>query len=345
MARFLPYLLILLLTACDSERILPASTGAAGEVMVVIQEAHWNAEMGEVLRGSLEQWIKGMPQREPRFTVVQFTPPTFSNMLRTHRNIIMAEVSPKITKAEVRKEFEHWSKGQIVITIVAPSTKIWIETFNQNADRINELIDRTERKRLQISQAKRDDPAHGVRTRDHFGIEITVPKDFIMVLGNDEFMHFRRDRILQTRTSNGPSMSHQVIDGILVYSYSYTSDSTFTREELMQKRDTLLKAFMPGPADGSFMTTQKFFEDLDLRPSLRQVPVDSLFATEMRGLWGMVGAKMGGPFISVSFVHPDGDRVIAVEGYVHAPQFEKREFLRSIDAIIYSIVPVVGESS
>lgn len=346
MLRFVSYSLgLLLLVACNTDRILPASTGSAGEVLVVMTDAHWESDMGEALRGSMEQWIEGLPQREPRFTLVHFTPATFSSMLNTHRNIIIAEMSPKIAKAEVRHDFEHWSQGQVLVTIVAPSTKIWVETFNQHADRINELIDRTERKRLQASQAKRDDPAHTARTEEHFGISMNVPKDFIMALGNDEFMHFRRDRLMQTRSANGPAMSHQVIDGIVIYSYPYTSDSTFTRDALMDKRDTLLRKYMPGPVDSSYMATQRFFQDLDLRPSLRQVPLDTLFATEMRGLWGMVGAKMGGPFISVSFVHPDGDRVIAVEGYVHAPQFEKREFLRSIDAIIHSARPVLKETS
>jgi hypothetical protein len=84
------------------------------------------------------------------------------------------------------------------------------------------------------------------------------------------------------------------------------------------------------------MATQRFFQDMDLRPTLRETLIDSTYATEMRGLWGMVNAKMGGPFVSVSFVDPSGTRVIAIEGYCHAPQFDKREFLRYIDAIVHS---------
>ena len=41
--------------------------------------------------------------------------------------------------------------------------------------------------------------------------------------------------------------------------------------------------------------------------------------------------------MSVSFVSSSGKEVIAVEGYCFAPQFDKREFLRYVEAIVYSV--------
>ena len=327
---------VLVFTSCDDSRILPKSTGTAGELLVVMDGVHWEGEPGKALKASFQQWIKGLPQREHRFTLVNFSHAGFSGMLNSHRNIILAEIGTSVQKAEVRKEFEHWSKDQLLVQIVAPDVDQWLSVFNQQAEQISDLFDTTERARIQKSQVKLEDAAHGARTEKHFGVNVKIPKDFIMVDGNDEFMHFRRDWAIRSRTSNGPDMSHNVIDGVFVYSYPYTSDSTFTRDALMDMRDSRLREYVAGPTEGSYMATQRFFQELDLRPSMKAVTLDSEFATEMRGLWGMVGAKMGGPFISVSFVNKERNAVVAVEGYVYAPQFDKREFLRYIDAIVYS---------
>lgn len=327
---------ILAITACDDQRILPPTTGTAGEVMVIMDAVHYETDPGEAVRGAFQQWILTLPQREPRFTLVNFSHASFTSMLRTHRNVFIGEIDPSIKKAEVRKQQDLWAKGQLVVQVVAPNVTEWLKVFNQQAAQIAELIDEKERERLQLAQRKLEDPVHAQRTSQHFGVNVHIPKDFIMIDGNDEFMHFRRDRKIRSRTSNGPDLAHNVIDGIMVYSYDYVDDSTFTRKALMDRRDSLLKAYVPGPRRGSYMATQRFFEDMDLRPSMKAVTLDDRFATEMRGLWGMVNAKMGGPFVSVSMVHESRGKVVAVEGYAYAPQFDKREFLRYVDAIVYS---------
>ena len=304
--------------------------------MVVMDGIHYQGEPGKAVKGAFQQWILTLPQREPRFTLVNFSHASFGGMLNTHRNILVADIDPTIEKAEVRKQVDHWANNQLVIQVVAPNITEWLEVFNQQAAQISEIIDNTERGRLQQRQRKLEDPAHADRTERHFGVRVNIPKDFIMITGNDEFMHFRRDRNIRSKTANGPDMAHNVIDGIMVYAYDYVDDSTFTRKALMDKRDSVLKEYVEGPRTDSYMITQRFFQDLDLRPSMKGVALDNAFATEMRGLWGMEGAKMGGPFVSLSFVNEAKNKVVAVEGYVYAPRFDKREFLRYVDAIVYS---------
>ena len=45
---------------------------------------------------------------------------------------------------------------------------------------------------------------------------------------------------------------------------------------------------------------------------------------------------MGGPFISDAFLSADGKNVIVIEGFVYAPKYDKRDYLRQVEAIIYS---------
>ena len=83
-----------------------------------------------------------------------------------------------------------------------------------------------------------------------------------------------------------------------------------------------------GPSKGSYM---KLYEEL--YPVQRDLNVSSTFVKELRGLWNMHGAFMGGPFICYSFVEKSTSKMILFYGYVFAPKFDKREYLRELEAV------------
>ena len=57
----------------------------------------------------------------------------------------------------------------------------------------------------------------------------------------------------------------------------------------------------------------------------------------MRGLWEAVNDQMGGPFCSFSFVDPSGQNCSTVDGFVEAPEEDKRDYFREVEAIVKSI--------
>ena len=57
---------------------------------------------------------------------------------------------------------------------------------------------------------------------------------------------------------------------------------------------------------------------------------------EARGLWEVYNDFMGGPFVSHSFYSKDGRYIIVLDGFVYAPKFDKRQYLRQVEAIMYS---------
>ncbi len=46
---------------------------------------------------------------------------------------------------------------------------------------------------------------------------------------------------------------------------------------------------------------------------------------------------MGGPFVSYTFTPPANSDIITVEGFVYAPRFDKRNYVRHLEAILSSI--------
>jgi hypothetical protein len=57
----------------------------------------------------------------------------------------------------------------------------------------------------------------------------------------------------------------------------------------------------------------------------------------LRGLWKVHGDFMGGPFVSVTTLDPIRGRVLTLEGYIYAPRKDKRELMRQVEAMIYSV--------
>jgi hypothetical protein len=57
----------------------------------------------------------------------------------------------------------------------------------------------------------------------------------------------------------------------------------------------------------------------------------------MRGLWRLVNDFMGGPYVTLAELDASNQRVVIALGYVYAPSKNKRNFLRQVEAMIYSL--------
>ena len=57
---------------------------------------------------------------------------------------------------------------------------------------------------------------------------------------------------------------------------------------------------------------------------------------QVRGLWDVENDFMGGPFVSQSFYSPDGSEVFVAEAFVYAPRYDKRQYLRQVESILFS---------
>jgi len=46
---------------------------------------------------------------------------------------------------------------------------------------------------------------------------------------------------------------------------------------------------------------------------------------------------MGGPFFSMTMYDEPNQRIVTVEGYAYAPYFDKREYIREVEAVVKSL--------
>ena len=125
---------------------------------------------------------------------------------------------------------------------------------------------------------------------------------------------------------------HATSQAVLIYKYPATQDAgLFTLDNIIATRNRFMQENVPGPYEGTYMTTATAFE-----PTMRYLRFHGREFVETRGFWDVYNYFMGGPFVSHSFYSQDGKDIIVMEAYVYAPIYDKRQYLREVESLLYS---------
>lgn len=308
------------LGACnDQTNMRKKITGKAGELVVVVPDPTWEGATGKSFREIMAQPQLGLPQDEPIFDLINVPPSAFKEIFRASRNIVRIKISTTIDTSEVKFRKDIWAWPQAVVDINASSTEEFNQLLKKNSDRIVAFMLKAERDRLQMNYRNYHDKAAKNIIKDKFNIQLNVPPGFKVTKQEKDFVWVRYET---------PDISQ----GIMIHSFPYQSDSTFTQQFLLNKRDSILKANVAGPAEGSYMTTER-----QLPPVFNVFQFKKNYASEMRGLWRVEGDFMGGPYINLTVLDAANNRIVMLDGYVYAPRFDKRNLLRQVEAMMYSL--------
>lgn len=298
---------------------MPSVTGKAGDVLIVIEKPYWESEIGSDLRTILAAEYPFLPQKEPSFTLYNTNHTSFKNYgsYAPHRNIVIVNIGESFDTTRVAYQEDIWAAPQIVITVSAPDKDAAHDIILKEQDRIMNALEQGERNRIITTSKKYQE----VALRD------IVLKDF----GGSPY--FPQNYSLKKRTSNFTWISYETTytnQGIFIYKYPYNGEE-ITFEKAVAIRNEFLKANVPGMRDNSYMTTSTM-----IQPGFKWIKYKNMTFAELRGLWEVEGDFMGGPFVSHMFLDRDNRNVIVLEGFVYAPKFDKRNYLRHVESILYS---------
>ena len=310
--------------SCDeiNERVLPSSTGKAGDLLIVMDSVYYNHSAGDAVKQTFSQEQDGLPQPEPLFNIIQVPQRSFARIFHPMRNIIMVNVEKEAKiKLTVRKDV--WAESQMVVTITAPTGKIAAETITKNAAALLDYFNNKEIARLHAKFRVNANSKNSQLINEKFGLSLNLDELYTVAQEAEDFMWLRKDK-----TAGG----HQISQNIMIYTYPYVSDSTFDVGQLVEKRNYYTKKYIVGSNEGSYMLSYKEYV-----PIQKEVSLNGVYVNELRGLWYMHRDFMGGPFINYSLVDEKNNRVICIDGYVYSPKFDKREFLREQEALIKTI--------
>ena len=81
------------MSSCSGGGItLPNATGAAGEILLVIDDSIANSAAGDSIYRLLDRDVPGLPQSEPHFNISKTKHSGFTNLLKPARNIVIVNV-------------------------------------------------------------------------------------------------------------------------------------------------------------------------------------------------------------------------------------------------------------
>ncbi len=298
---------------------MPGVAGKPGEILVVMDTAQFNKKPGLAIKEKLQRAQVALPQAEPIFELVNIPPHSYKNIFRRYRNILVVDIDDQYSKPRFAVRKNVHAQPQTVIHAQAGDFKSLQNLFAQKGETIAGKFMEAERQRYINTYRNMSNQGAMKRIKEKFGIELVIPKGYSLAIDTNNFAWIEHD-------------PRDYIQGILIYKHEYKGDQSFKMEHLMEVRDKFTKKYVPGPSLDSYMTIEK-----EIIPYLDKKTINGHEVAFMRGLWKVENDFMGGPFINVSVLSKDKKHVITVDGFVYAPSFSKRDYLRQLESIIYTL--------
>jgi len=305
------------LVSCNSgknELILKSSTGRINSMLLVIKNSQWNTQIGKTIKDFVYQPVVGLTQPEVQFRVTQISPEKFNALFENNRNILVVGITRKATFKIVSNKY---ADPQKFITITGKNEADLIAQIKLHFDEIKNVFKQGDLSLYQQKLAKKAWDNEKFLALNKF--KMIVPKKYRIVENKQDFLWLRK---------------HLINDGslnILAYTMPLTNEN-LTQSEILSKRDSIGKKHLPGQLLNSYMQTS-----YKLEPSIISYKINGVKAYEIRGIWEVKNDFMGGSFINYSFIDTKNKRVLCLDGFVYAPNQDKRDYIFELEAIFKSL--------
>jgi hypothetical protein len=338
----------------------PDAVGQTGTLYVVADSATWNGPVGEAIRGELGRGLATLPQPEPAFTLIrQDLTEQFFNQLRRQHAVLFAGpyTRPSTTGRFLRARLDSagvaalerggngvflrpdlWATRQLVAYATGPDDESVAAQVRARGDELRRAYDALARQRLtrdMFERARQTDIED--RLLERHGFAVGVQHDYVLV----------RDTTFVTDAGTAGTFvrlrrlaASDSWRDLFIYFEEDPRLERLNRESVLALREDLSRRFIRGADDSTYIRVEDRFPDR--RPIVTDtVGLNGRFALETRGTWYLGdeagrSAGMGGPFVNYAFYDEDSGRFYMIDGMVFAPRFDKREFLRQMEAIAHT---------
>ena len=310
---------LMALVSCGnrSEVLLPNVSGKAGEVIVVMNKPDWEGALGNATRELLAADCPWLPVREPLYSLVNIAPADLSNLFKVHRNIVFFDIDPQVAESGVKYLKDRWARPQCLVSVAAPTSEEAIHFLATDGGKISAYIEQAERDRVISNTLHYEEkPLYG-KVSEVFGGSPHFPTGYSLKKRTSDFVWVADEKQYTNQA-------------VLIYKYPAEEDP-FTIEKIIAHRNAILKANVPGMFDNTWMTTGDY-----PAPYIEYLKYRGRSFAQVRGWWEVENDYMAGPFVSHSFYSPDGKEVVVAEAFLYAPKYDKRQYLRQVESILYS---------
>lgn len=308
-------------SSCDDARksLLPQVSGKEGEVLVVTNRGDWNGTLGGIIRDSLSQPYPYLLNPEPTFDVSFVPNSSFTDIFRTHRNIFIVNVDPKVTEPGVIYKHDQWAAPQCVIKLNAASSEEAADLFREKCSTIMTFIEQSARDCAIINNRKYEERSFVAQVKKMAGGAPNFPFGYSLKKGTDDFIWISQE-------------SQYVIQDVLIFKYPIVEGvDMMDPQNLKNDINEMLMKNVPGPIENSYMMITPGFE-----PYIGYKKYKDNHFAEIKGLWETYNEFMGGTFTAHAYYSPNGTEMVVIFGFVYTPKYDKRTYMRQLEAILYS---------
>lgn len=346
-------LMILLLVAisvsgCGEEvqrsmRPVPVAFGKINQLVVIADQDVWDGPVGDTLRFYYSSAFPILPQPEPmldlsHFTAEQLAADPLRKELRNYMiisnmsdqdseasKLIQKDVGEeKVRQAREEGKFpslagrDKWAKGQLLVYQFAFSEDQLIEVLKRNFPAVLKRIHEADAEKIEATVYLDGESATLKReVEEKMGIRLRVPNEYKLAIEDENVIWMRKETAFQS-------------SNILVYKVKYTQQSQLSKEGLKAVRDSIGRKYISSTLPNTYMK----INDVDLPLLVDETTIDGHYAIEARGIWEIENDYMGGAFISYLVHNPESNELVFLDGFVHAPGEEKRDFMQYLEYIL-----------
>jgi len=336
----IPFIAIILITACDSD-YRPMSIGGIDEVIVVMDSTMWDSETALAIEETFGKGIETLPGYEPTYRLIfrDFNTNAELDDLRRYKNLIFA--SPiddennvaTLIRAILSEDVEQrvrngdsfafpmtdrWVRDQWVLLLTSTDDDALAERImNSESALVGNLLDQEFERRKREVYRRGEQFAINDSLWENHGWMVRMQHDYNWTVKQDDAAVFRRylpenDRWIMAWWKDG------------------VEDIDFLdRDWINATRDSLLELYMRGERDGSYLTTE-YRRPVNTQEIERD---DHIIGFETLGTWTMTNDFMGGPFVNFVYYDPKVERLFMIEYGQFAPSVGKRRFVRQFRAM------------
>ncbi len=342
--RFIIFVILLLnLFACNNEEVnnenfsyLPDAVGGYSTLNIVADQTLWDNGLKKQVEPIFTKEIRGLLNREPEFDLQTIRSKAFNRLFQRQRHILIFVTSKKISKKGISVKKNIFAKGQIIVQVSGSSNKETTQIFNEKKLQIFKLFENHRTSIIQKLAKLKNNLSLENQLSNSQGIQLIIPQSYQLALDTDNFFYVTKKAKIKCEKFNHGSCYIQT--GIFTYFFDYTSQDIFTPNKFIAMRDSITKLYIEGSSQrDSLRSYMKVYKGLSV--STKDVNINGNFAFEVKGWWDLQNGTMGGPFVSVAYVDELRNRVIVVDAFVFGPNFNKRRFIKELEAVCLSIQP------
>lgn len=295
-------------------------SGSANEVLVVMNKALWKGAVGDTIKAFLGQPQASLPVPEPVFDLINLPLANFEKNVKSHRNVLLVEISPSADTTALLYKDSPWAKSQVLFKIVAPSDSVFYQIFNANKEKIMGSFLKAERERLVDVYKKTSDNKIFNLFKNKYNMLLYCPVGYMIRKDSSDFVWISSETKLDSK-------------GLIFFQENYENEGQFNDLVIIDRVNQELKKHIPGPLPNTWMAL-----DTRLPVTVGNYNYQGMYyAVMMRGLWNVVNDFMGGPYVLNVVLDEAHNRIIYMLGYVYAPEDKKRNKLRQVESILYSM--------